>query len=260
MLAQIEQAFREREARRHRLRRFVADAGHELRTPLTSVRGYAELFRHGADQRPDDLALAMRRIEEEASRMGVLVDDLLLLARLDQGRPLEREPVDLRTVACDLVTDAHRLHPEWPLEFQDADAPLVVSGDDLRLHQAIGNLLANCRAHTPQGTPLALRLSSADGMGVVEVADQGPGIDPGIAGRVFERFVRADDSRARASGGSGLGLSIVSSIVESHGGRVEVDTEVGKGSTFRLLLPLAPAGGEAAEPAPEHASTAQEAD
>jgi len=260
MLTQIEQAFLEREASEARLRRFVADAGHELRTPLTSVRGYAELFRHGADQRPDDLALAMRRIEEEASRMGVLVDDLLLLARLDQGRPLEREPVDLRIVAGDLVTDAHRLHPEWPLEFQDADAPLVVSGDDLRLHQAIGNLLANCRAHTPQGTPLAVRLSSADGMGVFEVADQGPGIDPGIAGRVFERFVRADDSRARASGGSGLGLSIVSSIVESHGGRVELDTEVGKGSTFRLLLPLAPVGGATAEPAPEHASAAQEAD
>jgi two-component system OmpR family sensor kinase len=256
MLAQIEHAFREREASENRLRRFVADAGHELRTPLTSVRGYAELFRHGADQRPDDLATAMRRIEEEASRMGVLVDDLLLLARLDQGRPLEREPVDLRNVAGDLVTDAHRLHPEWPLEFESCDEPLVVTGDDLRLHQAIGNLLANCRAHTPPGTPLEVRLSSADGTAVVEVTDQGPGIDPEIAGRVFERFVRADDSRARASGGSGLGLSIVSSIVESHGGRVELETEVDKGSTFRLLIPLAPVETEAAEPA----STVHKAD
>lgn len=263
MLAQIEGAFREREASEARLRRFVADAGHELRTPLTSVRGYAELFRHGADQRPDDLAVAMRRIEEEASRMGVLVDDLLLLARLDQGRPLEREPVDLRGVAGDLVTDAQRLHPEWPLEFEDSPAPLVVTGDDVRLHQAIGNLLANCRAHTPPGTPLAVRLSSGGGMAVVEVADRGPGIDPEISGRVFERFVRADDSRARASGGSGLGLSIVSSIVEAHGGRVELDTEVGKGSTFRLLIPLAPVAAEAPEatqelPAP--ASTAPNAD
>jgi two-component system OmpR family sensor kinase len=249
MLAQIEHAFREREASEARLRRFVADAGHELRTPLTSVRGYAELFRHGADQRPDDLATAMRRIEEEASRMGVLVDDLLLLARLDQGRPLEREPVDLRNVAGDLVTDAHRLHPEWPLEFESCDEPLVVTGDDLRLHQAIGNLLANCRAHTPPGTPLEVRLSAADGMAVVEVTDHGPGIDPEISGRVFERFVRADDSRARASGGSGLGLSIVSSIVESHGGRVELDTEVGTGSTFRLLIPLAPVDVQVPEPA-----------
>jgi two-component system OmpR family sensor kinase len=251
MLAQIEQAFREREASENRLRRFVADAGHELRTPLTSVRGYAELFRHGADRRPDDLALAMRRIEEEASRMGVLVDDLLLLARLDQGRPLEREPVDLRRVAADLVTDAHRLHPEWPLEFEDAEAPLVVTGDNLRLHQAVGNLLSNCRAHTPPGTALTVRLSSRDEMAVVEVSDTGPGIDPDIAGRVFERFVRADDSRARSSGGSGLGLSIVSSIVEAHGGRVELDSEIGKGATFRLLLPLAPTSTEAPEPAHE---------
>jgi two-component system OmpR family sensor kinase len=261
MLAQIEQAFREREASEDRLRRFVADAGHELRTPLTSVRGYAELFRHGADQRPDDLALAMRRIEEEASRMGVLVDDLLLLARLDQGRPLEREPVDLRHVTGDLVTDAQRLHPEWPLEFDEAGDPLVVTGDDLRLHQAIGNLLANCRAHTPAGTALTVRLSSRDAMAVVEVADKGPGIDPEIAGRVFERFVRADDSRARASGGSGLGLAIVSSIVEAHGGRVELDTEVGKGSTFRLLIPLAPAAvGAPAFPAAAPASTGHDAD
>jgi two-component system OmpR family sensor kinase len=147
------------------------------------------------------------------------------------------------------VTDGYRLHPEWPLEFESCDEPLVVTGDDLRLHQAIGNLLANCRAHTPPGTPLEVRLSSADGMAVVGVTDHGPGIDPEISGRVFERFVRADDSRARASGGSGLGLSIVSSIVESHGGRVELDTEVGKGSTFRLLLPLAPVETDTAEPA-----------
>ena len=152
MLAQIERAFAERERSENRLRRFVADASHELRTPLTSVRGYAELFRRGASDRPEDLRVVMRRIEDEAARMGVLVEDMLLLARLDQGRPLEREPVDLGAIAADLADDARMLHPDWPVELR-VDGETIVTGDELRLRQALGNLLANARAHTPAGHP-----------------------------------------------------------------------------------------------------------
>jgi two-component system OmpR family sensor kinase len=238
MLAQIELAFEAQRQSENRLRRFVADASHELRTPLTSVRGFAELFRRGAAGRPEDLAVAMRRIESEAERMGVLVDDLLMLAKLDQGRPIDAEPVDLRAVVEELVSDHRILHPEWPIELH-AEGEGTVVGDELRLRQAVTNLLSNARTHTPPGTPLNVRFETDGDERLVEVADEGPGIPPDLLPRVFERFVRSDPSRARASGGSGLGLSIVAAIVEAHGGRVEAASPPGHGATFRLLLPAA---------------------
>jgi two-component system, OmpR family, sensor kinase len=249
MLAQIERAFNEREASQERLRRFVADASHELRTPLTSVRGYAELFRRGAAERPEDLAVVMSRIEAEAARMGVLVDDLLLLARLDQGRPLERRPVDLTHTVEELVEDHRLLYPDRPIHVR-SESGVTVVGDQLRLRQAIGNLLSNARSHTPSGTPVAVSLARDDGTAVVEVADQGPGIPPDHAARVFERFFRADPSRTRGSGGAGLGLSIVAAIAEAHGGHAELAETSEHGSRFRIVLPVAAAnGGEDGQPA-----------
>ena len=237
MLAQIEQAFDERRRSEQRLRRFVADASHELRTPLTSVRGFAELFRRGAADRPDDLAIVMSRIEAEAVRMGVLVEDLLLLARLDQGRAIERQPVDVAALVGELVEDHRMLHAEWPIELRSGDVPDVL-GDELRLRQAIGNVLTNARLHTPAGTPIAVSVSQRAEEVVIEVADRGPGIPADELARVFERFFRADPSRARASGGSGLGLSIVASILEAHGGKVEAENRPDGGAVFRLVLPV----------------------
>jgi two-component system, OmpR family, sensor kinase len=250
MLAQIERAFTEQRASENRLRRFVADAGHELRTPLTSVRGYAELFRRGASERPADLAVIMSRIESEAERMGVLVEDLLLLAKLDQGRPLERRPVALTEIVAEMATDQGLLFPDWPIELR-AEPGVRLQGDELRIRQAVGNLLANARAHTPAGTRIDVSVATRDGSAVVEVADHGPGIPPELMARVFERFFRADPSRSRASGGSGLGLSIVAAIAEAHGGRVEVESPPGAGATFRIIVPLEPVdtGGEGVDAA-----------
>ena len=236
MLGQIEGAFAQRAASEARLRQFVSDASHELRTPLTSIRGYAELFRRGAAERPEDLAVAMRRIEEEAERMGVLVDDLLLLARLDQGRPLERAPVDLSALAVDAVADARAASPDHPVEL-DAPAPVTVVGDEGRLRQVLANLLGNARVHTPPGTRVAVRVGTDDGMAVVEVADDGPGLDGVDAARLFERFYRADSARWRATGGSGLGLSIVDAIVRAHAGTVRAGERPGGGARFRVKLP-----------------------
>jgi two-component system OmpR family sensor kinase len=252
MLHQIESAFRvraasEAAARRseEKMRRFVADASHELRTPLTSIRGFAELHRQGAAADPGDVERLMRRIEDEATRMGVLVEDLLLLARLDEQRPLEQAPVDLLTVAADAVHDAGAVQPDRPIDLQveTSEVPPVVLGDEARLRQVLGNLLGNALLHTPAGSPVTVRVATdADrAIAVLEVIDRGPGLSPEDAGRVFERFYRADPSRNRDEGGSGLGLAIVSALVAGHGGRVSVETAPGAGATFRVELPLASA-------------------
>jgi two-component system OmpR family sensor kinase len=240
MLSHIESAFEQRRLSEERLRRFVADASHELRTPLTSIRGYAELFRLGADTHPEDLARSMANIEAEASRMGVLVDDLLLLARLDQGRPLEREPVDLGAVVVGAVESARAIEPDRLIEVTVA-GPVEIVGDADRLRQVVDNLLDNARVHAPDA-PVRVRVALESAGAVVEVADGGPGIDPEVASRIFERFTRGDQSRSRVTGGAGLGLSIVAAIVEAHGGRVSARAgdDLG-GAVFEISLPT-PAG------------------
>jgi two-component system, OmpR family, sensor kinase len=240
MLAQIEVAFAERAATEEKLRRFLADASHELRTPLTSIRGYAEVFERGAKDDPDDLATAMRRIEEESKRMGVMVDELLLLARLGEGREPEREPVDLARVVADAVGDARAADAGRDISLE-ALAALVVIGDEHQLRQVVANLLGNARKHTPPDCPVHVRLRGEDGdagEAVLEVADEGPGLTPEVAAKVFEPFYRADKSRARQSGGAGLGLAIVAAIVEAHGGSVALATQPGAGATFSVRLPL----------------------
>lgn len=235
MLTQIEAAFEERRASEARLRRFVGDASHELRTPLTSIRGYAELFRRGASDRPEDLERSMARIEAEAARMGVLVDDLLLLARLDQGRPLERDLVDLATIATDAVDAAAAADPGRALDLETA-GPVVVRGDAGRLRQVVDNLLENARVHTPEGTPTHVRVVHDGTEVALTVADEGPGISPELADSVFERFTRGDEARSRETGGAGLGLAIVAAIVDAHGGAVRVLTD-GPGATVEVRLP-----------------------
>lgn len=234
MLARIEQETSERKESDERLRRFVSDASHELRTPLTSIRGYAELFRRGADQRPDDLANAMGRIEEEATRMGRLVDDLLALARLDEYPILDRSPVDLAAIAADAAADARTTQPSRPLSI-DAAGQAIVRGDESRLRQAIGNLLANALTHTPETAAVSIRVATTPTHVAVEVADDGPGLDPVTADRAFERFHRGDP--IRSAGGSGLGLAIVKAVAEAHGGRADVRSEPGTGTVFTLTIP-----------------------
>jgi two-component system OmpR family sensor kinase len=236
MLAQIETAFEERRASESRLRRFVADASHELRTPLTSIRGYAELFRRGAGSRPEDLEKSMARIEAEALRMGVLVDDLLLLARLDQGRPLEREPVDLAGVVAEAVEAARAIDPERPIDF-DAETPVEVPGDEGRLRQVVDNLLDNARVHTPPGTAVHVGVRKDGDEIVVSVSDEGPGLSSEEKAKAFERFYRGDPVRSRSTGGAGLGLSIAGAIVEAHGGTVIASSEEGTGALFEVRVP-----------------------
>jgi two-component system, OmpR family, sensor kinase len=257
MLAQIESAFgaraaSEASARRSedRMRRFVADASHELRTPLTTIRGFAELYRQGAARDPAELDRLMRRIEDQAARMGLLVEDLLLLARLDTERPLDRQPVDLLALAAEAVNDARAVAPDRRIEVVlggddgDHDGVLVVLGDDRRLRQALANLVNNALTHTPAGSPIEVRVgtSTLDGRpgAAFEVVDHGPGLAPEQVERVFERFYRADPARSPADGGSGLGLSIVAALVAVHGGTVAVDSVPGRGARFRVVLPLAP--------------------
>src|SRR3954452_8404693 len=238
MLAQIEAAFTERSASEARLRRFLADASHELRTPLTSIRGWSELFRRGAASNPDDLARTMRHIEEEAAHMSVLVEDLLSLARLDEVRPLHIEPVDVTHLAVDAVESARAVQPDRPITVT-APPSVTVEGDATQLRQVLANLLTNAVSHTPSGTPVHVRVASDGVTAILEVADEGPGLRPEQAGRVFERFSRADPSRARTtSGGNGLGLAIVSAIAQAHGGTASVETAVGRGATFRVTLPV----------------------
>ncbi|HXY17195.1 MAG TPA: HAMP domain-containing sensor histidine kinase [Gaiellaceae bacterium] len=236
MLGQIETAFKAREASERRLRRFVADASHELRTPLAAIRAYAELFTRGADRRPEDLARSMGGITRESERMSVLVEDLLLLARLDEGRPLEREPVALGELVGEAVETARAVDPDRPIEL--SVEPLTVLGDRDRLRQIVDNLLGNARAHTPASAPVKVSVARRDGSAVVEVADSGPGLAPDELERVFERFYRADESRSRTSGGVGLGLSIVAAVAQAHGGSVSAESEPGSGAVFRIELPL----------------------
>jgi two-component system OmpR family sensor kinase len=239
MLGQIEEAFDERTASEQRLRRFVADASHELRTPLAAVRAYAELFDRGARERPDDLERAMTGIQRESRRMGLLVDDLLLLARLDQGRPLERKAVDLVGVASDAVEAARMLDPDRLIDLV-APAAVEVEGDRERLRQILDNLLANVRAHTPAGTPATVRVVREDDRAVIEVVDAGPGLSDEQLQHAFERFYRGDESRSRDVGGAGLGLAIAAAIAESHGGSATVANlgrDGGPGLTVRVSLP-----------------------
>ncbi|MDX6216157.1 MAG: hypothetical protein QOG99_1741 [Frankiales bacterium] len=241
MLDQVESAFGERaaseaaaRASEERMRRFVGDASHELRTPLTSIRGFAELYRQGA---VTDVDRTMSRVEAEATRMGGLVDDLLLLARLDQQRPMERVSVDLVGLAADVVHDAQAADPTRPLSLVADVATCDVEGDAHHLTQVMANLLGNARVHTPPGTPVRVYLGVDGHDAVLDVSDEGPGIDPADRARVFDRFYRADPSRTRVSGGSGLGLAIVAGIVAAHGGSVAI-VESDHGATFRVRLPL----------------------
>jgi two-component system OmpR family sensor kinase len=296
-------------ASEERMRRFIADASHELRTPLTAIRGFAEYYRQRggvavppagpADQAaipagregdsaaparpagsrdglsPEDLDRIMRRVEGEAARMGVLVEDLLLLARLDQQRPIEHQPVDLLVLAADAVQDTRMIAPGRPVNLTvEPGGAFLVLGDEVRLRQVIGNLMSNALTHTPDGTPIDIRLGSglidsapsypggparAVPAAILDIADQGDGLTPEQAERVFERFYRADQARNRKSGGSGLGLAIVSALVSAHGGTATVQSSPGQGATFRITLPLAPdAGGLEDEPDADVAGPASE--
>ena len=300
MLSQIEAAFHAREeseAAAHRseerMRRFIADAGHELRTPLTAIRGFAEYYRQrgglvshwdraeavpaGASRvvagglNPDDLDRIMQRLEKEAARMGLLVEDLLLLARLDQQRPLARQPIDLLSLAADAVHDARLLAPARTIDLSvQPGAAFLVIGDEPRLRQVIGNLMSNALTHTPDGTPIEVligsgtldpRVPDSPPAVTLDVIDHGPGMTPDQAHRVFERFYRADQARTRATGGSGLGLAIVNSLVDAHGGVASVRTAPGQGATFRIALPLAPEaqGGTAADDDPDTEESGEDA-
>ena len=285
-----------------RMRQFVADASHELRTPLTAMRGYAEYYRQRGGMRDEparpaeaeasnrtaeaadlpagpgaagadalngdsqlsgpDLDRIMQRVEQESARMGVLVEDMLLLARLDQQRPLERRPVDLLTLAADAVQDARIIAPDRSIELSVGSATaFLVLGDEVRLRQVIGNLMSNALTHTPDGTPVTVRILAGPREPVpsivLEVTDQGPGLPPDQAERVFERFYRADQARTRKAGGTGLGLAIVAALVAAHGGTVALRTAPGEGATFRVTLPLAP---EAQRDEPLDAADAEDED
>src|SRR5215469_1114858 len=276
MLAQVEAAFHAREkseaaARRseERMRQFVADASHELRTPLTAIRGYAEYYRqrggatgngarHAAPANAEpslagdgrlsepDVDRIMQRVEQESARMGVLVEDMLLLARLDQQRPIERRPVDMLTLAADAVQDARMIAPDRTIELTVGNGAFLVLGDEARLRQVISNLMSNALTHTPDGTPIDVRLLAHGPDGhlpvpsvTLEVDDHGPGLSKEQADRVFERFYRADQARGRKTGGAGLGLAIVKALVTAHGGTTGVETAPGDGATFWITLPLA---------------------
>jgi two-component system, OmpR family, sensor kinase len=273
------------------MRRFIADASHELRTPLTAIRGFAEYYRQRgglvrrwdqdagggagaapgtAGLTPDDLDRIMQRVEKEAARMGVLVEDLLLLARLDQQRPLARQHVDLLVLAADAVHDARLLAPARTIELEvQPGAAFLVVGDEARLRQVIGNLMSNALTHTPDGTPIEVSVSTGilDPQAgnrtpavVLDVTDHGPGMTPEQAHRAFERFYRADQARTRTTGGSGLGLAIVRALVAAQGGVTSVRTAPGQGATFRIALPLAPEAlgqpDDADDPDPETAGDA----
>lgn len=238
MLGGIEESFAARKASEERLRRFLADASHELRTPLTSIRGYAEMFDRGVRDRPDDLETSMRHIRADADRMSTLVDDLLVLARLGRERPLAHELVDLREVVQEAAAAVAMQDPERSIQVV-APEPTIVVGDGGRLRQVVDNLLVNAVRHTPGGSPIEIDLGQQSGSAVISVLDRGPGIPPDERERIFEPFFRSDPSRSRATGGEGLGLAIVSTIVEAHGGHVGVSPREGGGAQFWIRIPVA---------------------
>jgi two-component system OmpR family sensor kinase len=241
MLGRLEQAFAERRASEERLRRFLADASHELRTPLASIRGYAELFRIGAAREGEEAEKAMSRIEDESARMGVLVEDLLALARLDEVRDPHREPVDLADLAGDAVDDARAVAPDREIELRGGDdGAVVVDGDPGQLRQVLANLVRNALVHTPAGTPIevAVAVAARQGEASLEVRDHGPGLPTSDPNELFDRFWRADPGRGRGRAGAGLGLAIVAGIVAAHGGRAEAADADGGGARFTVVLPL----------------------
>ncbi len=241
MLGQIEQSLDRAESSEERMRRFVADASHELRTPLVAIRGYAELYRQGALPEKTDVAASMRRIEHEARRMGGLVEDLLMLARMDQDQPLTLQTTDLAVLAADAVADARAMAPDRTITLVGITGrvrPIELRADDRRIRQVLANLLANACRHTPPGTPIEVAIGKeVGGVAALEVRDHGPGIDPSKREAIFERFFRADGSRHRDTGGSGLGLAIVAAIVAAHRGRIRVLDTPGGGATFAVDLP-----------------------
>jgi two-component system OmpR family sensor kinase len=237
MLERLEQAFSQRQASEDRLRRFLADASHELRTPVASIRGYAELFRMGATRDRADTELAMRRIEEESERMGVLVEDLLTLARLDATRAPRRAHLDLAALASDAVEDARATAPEREIALRAA-GPAFVSGDPHQLHQVLANLMRNALVHTPSGTPIEVSVSRDADHVIVSVRDHGPGLPDASPQRLFDRFWRAEGGRERGKAGAGLGLAIVGGVVAAHDGRVSAENAPGGGALFTVLLPV----------------------
>jgi two-component system OmpR family sensor kinase len=237
LLDHVEVSMAARQASETRLRQFVADASHELRTPVTSIRGYTELVRR-RNELPDEVDQSLRRVESEAVRMSGLVDDLLLLARLDAGAELVSETVDLTSLVMDVVSDAHAAGPGHRWRVDLPSAVVLIPGDARRLHQVLANLLANVRAHTPEGTTATTRLRAEDGWAELEVADEGPGIPGELLDEVFDRFARGDSSRSRKNGSTGLGLSIVQAVVTGHGGTVTVASRPGR-TVFTVRLPHA---------------------
>ena len=238
MLSRIEESFVIRTESENKLRRFVADASHELRTPLTAIRGFAELHRQGAVVGEDKTKELISRIEKESIRMSSLVEDLLLLARLDQSRELSFDPVDINHLVQEAVASAQAAGPNYEVTISSDNDEVFVLGDSMRIHQAIANLLANARTHTPTGTKIAVNISQNELETRISVSDNGPGLSEEDQKRVFERFFRADPSRVRVGGeGSGLGLAIVDAVMKAHGGSVEVNSRVGEGATFTIIFP-----------------------
>jgi two-component system OmpR family sensor kinase len=250
LLDHVEGSLAARQASETQVRQFVADASHELRTPVASIRGYAELVRRRGSEVPEDVGYALGRVESEALRMSGLVDDLLLLARLDAGRDLAEGEVDLTALLVDAVSDAHATGPGHRWRVDQPGVAVLVPGDAGRLHQVLANLLGNARTHTPEGTTVTARLRAEGGRAELQVVDDGPGIPPALRGHVFERFARGDSSRSRNAGSTGLGLAIVHAVVAAHGGTVEVTSEPGR-TVFSVRLPNA----TVAEPEPDTEDT-----
>ena len=244
MLERLEQAFAQRKASEERLRQFLADASHELRTPLASIRGYAELFRMGATRNEGETQTAMRRIEDESKRMGVLVEDLLTLARLDEAPQPRRQPVDLAELARDAVEDAHATAPARTIDL-DASAPVIVSGDSHQLRQVLANLMRNALVHTPPESPIEVSVEQSEESVTLSVRDHGPGLPDVSPEYLFDRFWRAEGGRERGKAGAGLGLAIAGGVIDAHGGRISAENAPGGGALFVVVLPKARAAGNA---------------